>query len=379
MQIETLEKRIHKIKEHHAPVVFWGAGEKAKGTIPILIEHGLTPVCLCDGDVKKWGSDFLGQKVISPEEARTRYPDAVYVICTWIGNYEQIAKELDGCIYYHCNYPFKVDTSFLQIENEQQMTALKNMRDGLEDDLSKEIFQMAINYKLNGDMSQLVKAIDGNSIFDELLKMRWHPDETYIDCGAYTGDTMIQFLEFCQGNYGRIRLYDGDHNNCSWMNKLIGMTRLQNVAVYDQLLWHQREELDFYTFDLDSDDYVYENGDVSEWRRDNPCSRKKEKLEKISSYVPQQRTAMRLDELVEENEKIGIIKISVVGSDMNVLLGCEKLLRSQKPAVIIEWAGCKAEDVWSMIPFIQTCNQDYKIYLRQKRLWQSSKTILYAL
>lgn len=53
-------------------------------------------------------------------------------------------------------------------------------------------------------------------------------------------------------------------------------------------------------------------------------------------------------------------------------------MRRHRPAIIIEWAGCKADDVWEMIPFIRACNSDYKLYLRQKRLWQSSKTMLYA-
>lgn len=379
MQLETMEERIALIKSHHAPIVFWGTGEKAKGTVPTLQHYGLHPVCFCDSDQKKWGSRFFDTEILSPEKAKELYPNAVYVICVWVGHYEEIVKELSGCVCYHCNYPFKTDTSFLTITDDSQKERLNAMREMLADEESKELFQLVLNYKLNGDITPLLNKIDGDSMFDDLLEKRYCAHETYIDCGAYTGDTMIQFLELCRGKYGRIRLFEGDHNNCSWMNKLIGLTRIRDATVHEQLLWHQSEMLDFYTFDIDSDNYVYENGDVSDWRKDNPCSRKIDKLEQMGKYTAQHMLARRLDELVCENENVGLIKICVVGSDMNVLKGCEQIMRRQKPAIAIKWAGCKEQDVWEMIPFIKTCRGDYKIYLRQKRLWKSTKTILYAL
>lgn len=387
IKIDTLQNRISEMKgDGLAPIIIWGTGERAKGTVPHLYRNGIVPVCFCDSDERKWGKTYYfdggSGEILSPEQCREKYPDATYIICTAFDNLPFIKKAIlqnnSSCNCFHCCYPFKVDPEFLTINNDE-IKLLENMEAALADELSRKVFRASLNYKTNGNIEPLAELIDGDYIFDDILLDRYKSDETFINCGAYTGDTMIRFLEFCRGKYGSIRLYDGDRNNCNWMKKLVGLTRLSNVSVHEELLWDKCEELEFYTFDIDSDDYVYENGDVSSWRNKNACSRKIEKLQKLGSYTGQKKMAYRLDEIIPDDERVGMIKIVVVGSDMNVLKGCEKILKSRKPAIVVEWAACKRSDVWEMIPFIKECNSEYKIYLRQKKQHLGTKTMLYAI
>ena len=63
----------------------------------------------------------------------------------------------------------------------------------------------------------------------------------------------------------------------------------------------------------------------------------KKELNHSAKQVCVKKTADRLDRILLSDEKIGMIKISVVGSDFNVLKGCETIIREQKPAIVIEW------------------------------------------
>ena len=242
LKLKSMEERVKEIQEGGAPIIMFGTGEKSRGTLPILLSYGISPACFCDNDPAKWGKLHITPSgeydIFSPKQCRQQYPNAVYVLCVSAGNYPAVVQSLRGCRVYSCCYPFKVDPQMLAFPDDAQHRVLQEMANALADETSREVFHAAINYKLNGDLAPLLAISEGDGYFDPLPAKCWESGDTYIDCGAYSGDTMIQFLCFCQGRYGKIRLFEGDHNNCAWLRKMVDHTRIRDTFVHEGLLWN---------------------------------------------------------------------------------------------------------------------------------------------
>ena len=50
-------------------------------------------MAICDNDKKKQGNDYLNRKVVSPEEAVERYPNANFIIANAV-YYDDIKRQL---------------------------------------------------------------------------------------------------------------------------------------------------------------------------------------------------------------------------------------------------------------------------------------------
>ena len=149
--IKTWEERVHEIMGSGDPVICWGTGEKARNTVPILIKSGIDIVCFCDNNKNKWNTVFkyLGGQgdVLSPNDCKTKYPNATYVVCTEASYYYQIAKDIENNRHFHCSYAFKVEAELLSLDSDERYVLLNNMYDSLADDRSREAFNAALNFR----------------------------------------------------------------------------------------------------------------------------------------------------------------------------------------------------------------------------------------
>ena len=78
-------------------LVIFCTGKAAKFAMCLFRMNGLeNMVAFCDNDSTKWGTDFYGRPVLSPEEAVSRYPDAYYLVAK-LGDCGEILRQLtDG-------------------------------------------------------------------------------------------------------------------------------------------------------------------------------------------------------------------------------------------------------------------------------------------
>lgn len=66
--------------DHGGNLILYGAGINGALAAKLLEQQGVQIICFCDSDRKKWGTEFLGYQVISPEEMKSRYPDAAILV-----------------------------------------------------------------------------------------------------------------------------------------------------------------------------------------------------------------------------------------------------------------------------------------------------------
>lgn len=69
--ISQIDPELSIYKEHQ--VVIWGAGARGKTILSLFQDFNIVPVFFCDNDAKKWGTDYLGVPVISPQELVEKY------------------------------------------------------------------------------------------------------------------------------------------------------------------------------------------------------------------------------------------------------------------------------------------------------------------
>lgn len=62
------------------PVILWGAGKIGGAADHCMKKRGVEYAAFCDIAKDKWGTEFCGHEVLSPDELQKRYPAAVVII-----------------------------------------------------------------------------------------------------------------------------------------------------------------------------------------------------------------------------------------------------------------------------------------------------------
>jgi FkbM family methyltransferase len=196
----------------------------------------------------------------------------------------------------------------------------------------------------------------------------------YVDVGAYTGDTLIRFYAFCSGRYKKIITLEPDKNNFSKMSTLIKAARLDNIELHNIGVWDKKDILVFNTItNIDN----FENGNIFRDAELNTGMMHRKKLNTASSKsigitIPVE----KLDTLIH-SESVTIIKTNAVAADLQVLQGAEEIIKDHKPAIITDW-GSTPGQLLTIPLLLCKFRPDYKFYLRQKYIFNDSKTVLYA-
>ena len=65
---------------HDRSIILWGAGKVGGVAAHCLKKRGVLFEAFCDIAKDKWGTEFCGHPVISPEELQKYYPNAIVLI-----------------------------------------------------------------------------------------------------------------------------------------------------------------------------------------------------------------------------------------------------------------------------------------------------------
>ena len=360
------------------PVVCYGAGSKGKQTIEILRkQYHIFPEFFVDSKADQWEKDrmYAGIPVISYDELIEKYDEYCILITCVYRNAKNIYDMLiergeKNPVYFVCN-PYKAENKFLTFEEIQRdKEKLSITYSALSDERSKELLIHFFNWKLTGDMSQIVHYTQGNWMeffASDLIP----PDDnyTFVDVGAYTGDTIIRFLAFCSGRYDRIVAFEPDQKNYSELQRVIRDGRLDKVEARKTGLWMKKEEKQFF-----SAGGVYES---SNFYRSVENTIKMERIMEIDKTLTETIIADTLDDQLGIGSNKMIIKIDALASEVPILYGAKNVIKTCKPIIIMEY-GTYSQYTADTIPYLLKLNSEYRFYLRQMHTFDNSRTILYA-
>ncbi len=212
------------VKETDLPVVLYGTGDAADKLLFLLEERGVR-CCGCfasSGFVRN--RTFHGYKVLSYSDARRIWGRMAVVMGfgthddAVIRDITEIAAENE----FYCpsllldenGRPF--DTEYY----ESRIDDFNYFRNLLTDERSREIYDAVIAFRITGDIKYILPV--GEDETTSWRNLLFSNDESFVDIGAYDGDTVERFISVTGGHYREITAFEPSPRSFRKAEKRLG-------------------------------------------------------------------------------------------------------------------------------------------------------------
>jgi FkbM family methyltransferase len=350
-----------------APLVLYGAQRRADKIYRYLAELGISvDIVAVDGAYLQERTVFHDIPVIDIAtllaEPHTRYN---YLIAFWTVSPEKInalRQTANHIFHYDCgvglegadavNVPF----DFFHSRRGDMEWVFTLMADAF----SRDVLAAHINQRISGKFEYKRPYYTKEQYFSDIMPLSGN--EIFVDCGAYTGDTVLRLLSVMEKRHidftGKIFAFEPDANNFA---KLAEHTaRLINCRCFHKGIWEFSTILKYNNSSRRYDSHV--------------ASVAKEIIH--SNFIEEADVeVVFLDEMFEDTE-ITFIKMDIEGSELPALRGAKKIISTYKPKLAI----CiyhKKEDIFDIPQYIYSICPDYDFYIRSHSL-DFSELVLYA-
>jgi len=328
-------------------VVIYGAGKMGRLFKTNLIKRGIKVLAFVDSNPKFWGKDIDGIKIISPRRLK-KYSDKPVLIASLIYEteiYEKLRHMQLPFVYPLCFLNYLYPDIFISAEYWQKFNSLfspKNQADIFKisefwsDEESKRVFFNLIKFRFCFD-KKLIKTIKSNSHqYFEPNILSLTKKEVFLDCGAYNGDTLVQFYQEVSGKFKKIYSFEPDQGNFRKLCQTVRKINTAKIIPVNKAVYSTNGKIGFrQTSDVDA--RIDNKGDV------------------ISTVT--------LDDFLKPKEKATFIKMDIEGAETEALLGAKDVLAQNKPKLAIS-VYHKDSDLWEIPLLIKRLNKNYRLYLR---------------
>ena len=351
---------VHRREQHafddllaavHSRIVLFGAGNLGRKALRCLRSIGVEPLAFADNNSALWGSTADGTAVLAPPEAAKRFgASALFMVTIWSRDHdfrktrEQLCALGCGRVISTSELRWKFAAELLPdycqdlprrvYEQKAEVTNAANL---WADEPSQQEYLNQLRWRTQGDMGALAAPTAEESYFMNSL-YSFQPEEVFVDCGAYDGDTVKQVLRRTDAS-SRILAVEADPGNFrrlqSWIDTLDQPLR-QRISSYQVAVGASHAQLRFKATGEEGA-CIAEDGDV--W----------------VNCVP-------LDTLVGDR-KPTFIKMDIEGCELDALQGARELIRKFHPILSI-CAYHRQSDLWRIPLYIHSLVSDYKLFLR---------------
>ena len=321
-----------KIKESGKPVVIYGMGNGADKVIDEFnrLEIPIKGVTASDDFVRgqqfrgftvKKLSEFNGDFILAVAFASC-IPEVMNHIYSLCGKYRVIVP----CV------PVFGDEIFNREFIEKHKNGLCSAYELFEDE-SKKIFAGCVDFIFGGELDTLKRiTTEKDEAFENILKLG--DNESYLDLGAYRGDTVEEFLHYCGGKYSDITALEPDRRTFKKLSAYL--ENVEKSVAYPYAVYSENKTL------------VFSN----KAGRQSTISEKGVETE-----------AVCVDSLYAD-KTVTYIKADVEGAEKEAIQGAEKTLKKQKPKLNIALYH-RSGDIFSIPLQIAQINPGYKFHIRR--------------
>jgi FkbM family methyltransferase len=328
-------------------VLIFGASQLGLRVLSGLRRLGIEPLAFVDNHSAKWGRSIGGLPILSLAESMARFgTSASYIVCIWRSKpvMEQIAGA--GCrsaahfkaLFWHYPQEFlpnmRVNLPHLILA---QGDAVRAALAALHDNASKVEFVTQIEWLLNYEFGSLDIVDNGEQYFAEGL-FTSHEREVFVDCGAYTGDTLQAFLEH-DPNPQALHPFEPEPTNLralkEWCNRQPKELR-DRVFIHPYATSDRRQRLRFQVDGVGS--AVDEHGGIEV-------------------------EAVTLDEVLH-GEPVTFIKMDIEGAEPDAIAGAAGLIADRRPVLAI----ClyhRQEHLFTIPNKLRELVADYRLFIRR--------------
>lgn len=343
MNIENMPISVwEKLKTADKPIVMYGMGDGAEKIMAVFEQLGIKPAEFMASDEFVRGHSFLGYQVKKLSEIQQQYRDFIIVVC-FGSNLPDVMEKIYSLGERYELYAPDVpvisggaifDAKYVN-DNEKEINKVRKM---LADEKSREVFDSILQYKLTGDIKYLKSCETSEDEAFSLLNIGLN--ETYVDLGAYNGDTVEKFLRLTGKRFNEIYALEPDFKNFGRMvrrNYALGRGIFHPI---NAAAWSENKTLQFRKSGGRNSSVCnpYGRGNIVEVR------------------------GISVDSLM--GEKIPtLIKLDVEGCEKEALEGAKSCISQHKPKLILS-AYHRTEDLLELPLLVRRLNPGYRLYLR---------------
>lgn len=369
---ETLGPHAEAVKQGKLPFILFGAGSAGRRLLPLFERHGTPPIMFCDNDAGKIGGLIHGTPVLSIESAHARQPAAVVVLAMAQGQ-EKVRAQLMASGFLkerivHVRQPALQFYTHIDQWHWSQLDLSSNAHELahayalLSDEASQRLFLQRIGLLAGGsDFKAYMAHIKEHSFIEKYPPDNMHqgPEnfyyfnndvvrlsarETLVDCGAFDGDSLEQFLRagqrFPEGNY-QAHCLEPDPQNFAKLANSYGENT--NIRLYQSGAWSEKASLNFesstsVTVSTPSSAKVSENG---------------------TGLLVE---ADALDRLLA-GEDVSFIKMDIEGAEIQALEGSSEIIARCKPTLAIS-VYHRRDDIFQIPLLVDRLCPGYRFHLR---------------
>lgn len=341
------------------PIILWGSGNGCEWFLKFMHKYSIPVACIIDQN--KNAGEKYGMTTMDPLEAYKTYGRAIVVISAMAYKdeiEESIAQNMPGFLVVSFDPTLEVLQQVTNVERREYIESHKNelheIEQILEDKKSKTVFSNVIAGAITSDIDYYKYIAENTQYFPDIIKEQMSEEEIFVDVGAYTGDSIQEFMDAVNHKYKKIYAFEPDEKNMEVLRK--------NIAG-EQIILFQKG--------------VGKNNGKAFFLNDkggggNEAAHVvKEKNEAVSEVE-----IVRLDDAIQE--KCTYIKMDIEGMELDALAGAECLIRQYKPKMAIS-VYHRMEDMVEIPQFILNLDMGYKLYLRHYWNCNGTDTVLFAI
>jgi FkbM family methyltransferase len=358
-ETETFNSYHDKISSHG--LVLFGAGGFGKRTQSGLRQLGIEPKCFTDNNNSLWNQEVNGILVLSPADAVKKYPESLFVVTIWSDVIGHPVNEIDTLLRYFnpeislisfyslfWKYPevflpyFGIDLPNKTLAEAEMILQANSLWKDLE---SQNEFLSQIRWRLWFDYNSLPLPKSYTQYFpDDILKLS--AEEVFIDCGAFDGDTLRNFLDESSQLFKSYVAFEPDPENFIKLNESISRLdgKLQKkISAFPWGLSNTSRKIKF------NASGTLQSSESSEGNIEIEC--------------------VSLDDKFFQH-KPSYIKIDAEGAEPEIIDGAVKIIREYSPIIAISVYHVY-NHLWKLPLKIFELNQNYRFYLRShcKACW----------
>lgn len=371
MYLKKIKEAIEYAREGHVNVYNWnetlkeytvvafGLGKFWEDTHDRLFDM-CNIVYVSDNNKEKWGKEFYGKKCIAPEEIKLL--DNPFVIA--VVGYDSFnavrdqMREMKLPVIHISEMHFE---DYLKGKGigwiEEELENIEIALDILTDEQSKNVFTNIFCNKIYGwNTKRDYEFFATGGEYFETDVFSLHKNEVFVDCGAYIGDTIEDFINKTDSAFNKIYTFELSVDN---YNELVGNIEKYGTETRDKIV-----PINAGVWNKEGSMWYAHPGDM------DGCKIVQEESAEEAKLVS-------LDGVISESEKVTVLKMDIEGAEQRALEGARRIIENDGPKLAI----ClyhRPEDLWQIPIMIKKYNKNYNIYIRHHSAQNYTDTVCYA-
>lgn len=352
---ETLFSALEKnIDLSNREVLIYGAGNTSVLYESCFKIEEISPTYFIDSNPKKHGKIFQERRIINLNEVDSLCRNPIIFICS---AQEQICRDIRKILKTRGYEHYTVD-EYVFAKNSGKILQIFDM---LEDDLSKVTYADMILTRI-GQKMQNQELVFPNQYFEINKFAKRDATEVFVDCGAYVGDTIEQYLAVKSGVFGKIYAFEPDEINCNALRHRVERLK-KEWAIEDERI-------------------VIACGGVGDKTTQMQMRTTQNGLDRLgagflmdSESKENGTDIFAIDDYFSE-QNISFLKADIENFEESMIMGGVKVIRRDKPQIAV----CiyhNASDMYRIPLLLKEINEDYKLSIRQ-HYGDICETVLYA-